>query len=56
MVKQMPRTVVRALLDDQDFAAFAELSVVGYGDIGSFRHQDVVSAMAKASVADGKRT
>lgn len=54
MVKQMPRTVVRALLDDQDFAAFAELSVVGYGDIGSFRHQDVVSAMAKASVADGK--
>lgn len=50
----MPGTVVRALLDNQEFAAFAELSVVGYGDIGSFRHQDIVSALEKASLADGQ--
>ena len=50
----MPGTVVRALLDNQEFAAFAELSVLSYGDIGSFRHQDIVAALEKASVSDGK--
>lgn len=49
----MPGTVVRALLDDQRFAAFAELSVLGYGDIGSFRHQDIVSALEKARDGGG---
>lgn len=50
----MPGTVVSALLDDQEFAAFAEISVLGYGDIGLFRHQDIVSALEKASVSNGK--
>lgn len=50
----MPGTLVRALLNDREFAAFAELSVLSYADIGSFRHQDIVSALEKASVSDGK--
>lgn len=54
MIKEMPKTVVRTLLDDQEFVAFAELSVLDYGDIGSFRHQDIVSALEKARNADGK--
>ena len=54
MVKEMPGTVIRALLDDQEFAAFAELSVLSYGDLGSFRHHDIVAALEKASIADGK--
>lgn len=54
MVKEMPGTVVSALLDDQEFAAFAELSVLNYGDIGSFRHHDIVSALERASVSDGQ--
>lgn len=54
MVKEMPGTVVRNLLDDQEFAALAEFSVLSYGDIGSFRHGDIVSALEKAREAGGK--
>ena len=50
----MPATVVRALLDDQEFAAFVEFSILAYGDIGSFHHQDIVSALEKARNAAGK--
>lgn len=50
----MPGTVIRALLNDEEFAAFAEHPVLSYGDLGSFRHQDIVSALEKASLADGQ--
>lgn len=46
--------MVGALLDDQEFAAFAELSILAYGDFGSFHHQDIVSALEKARNAAGK--
>lgn len=54
MIKEMPATVVGALLNDQEFAAFAELSILAYGDIGSFHHQDIVSSLEKARNAAGK--
>lgn len=47
----MPRTVVRALLDDQEFVAFADHQILSYGDIGSFRHPDIISALEKACLA-----
>lgn len=50
----MPPTVVRALLDNREFAAFAELSALSYGNIGSFRHRDIVHALERARGADGK--
>ena len=54
LIKALPRTVVRKLLDDGTFSSFAELSVIGYGDVGSFRHGDIVSAIEAANIADGK--
>lgn len=54
MVKEMPETVVKALLDDQEFVAFADHPVLSYGEIGSFRHQDIISALDKASLSGGK--
>lgn len=50
----MPGTVVRELLDDQEFVEFVGHPVLGYGDLGSFRHQDIVFALGKASVSNGK--
>lgn len=54
MVKEMPGTMVRALLDDQEFVEFVGHPVLGYGDLGSFRHQDIVSALGKASLSNGQ--
>jgi hypothetical protein len=54
MVKEMPGTVVRALLDDQEFVEFVGHPVLGYGDLGSFRHQDIVSALKEASLSNGQ--
>lgn len=54
MVKAMPGTVFRALLDDQEFVEFVDHPVLGYGNLGSFCHQAVVSALWKASLPKGQ--
>lgn len=54
MVKEMPGTVVRELLDDQEFVEFIGHPLLGYGDLGSFRHQDILSALRKASLSNGQ--
>ena len=54
MVKGMPGTVVRTLLDDQEFVAFAEHPILSYGGIGSFCHQNIISALEKASLSGGQ--
>lgn len=54
LVKAMPGTVIRRLLDDEGFSSFAELSVLGYGDVGSFRHGEILSALESAKDGNGK--
>ncbi len=46
--------VVRQLLSDEKFSAFADLSFLSYGDLGSIRHADIISALQRARDGNGE--
>jgi hypothetical protein len=54
LVKAMPAVVVRKLLDDEHFSAFADLSLLSYGDVGSIRHAEMLSALQRAKDGNGE--
>lgn len=48
LIKAMPRTFVRRLLNDDEFVAFSELPVIRFGGLGSFEHDAVLKSLGRA--------
>lgn len=44
----MPQTFVQKLRNDDEFVAFSELPLIRFGELGSFRHDAVLKALARA--------
>lgn len=53
-MKVMPETVISRLLDDEKFSSFLDVPVLSCGDIGSFRHEEILSALERARSGSGK--
>ncbi|MEJ1397816.1 MAG: hypothetical protein RPU52_09870 [Candidatus Sedimenticola sp. (ex Thyasira tokunagai)] len=54
LIKTMPRTFVQRLRNDDEFVTFSELPLIRFGELGSFEHDTVLMALARAKET-GKR-
>lgn len=54
LVRSMPSSIITRLLNDEEFLSFADISLLNYGNMGAFRHKDLLSALQKAKDGDGK--
>ncbi|PXX15052.1 hypothetical protein C8R27_11243 [Nitrosomonas ureae] len=46
----LPETIIRKLLDDEEFSSFSQLGFISYKGIGSFHHRDIVMALERGRI------
>ncbi len=47
LIKMLPGTIIRKLLDDVEFSSFSQLRFISYKGIGSFHHEDILAALER---------